>query len=143
MRIMVAVDGSSSADAALEFAIGLCRRAHASLDVLTVKPDPPAPHVGYSPRVPEVEEPEGAETIALAAAEHADRAGVRSRAHVERGKPVEVIAATALALDADMIVVGTRGRHPIAVALLGSVSEGLLRHCRIPLTLVHEAAEPD
>jgi nucleotide-binding universal stress UspA family protein len=143
MKILVAVDGSKSADAALAFAIALCRRTHAPLDVLAVRPYPPGPHPGYSPTVPAVEVPEGAETIALAAAEKADRAGVRSRAHVERGNPARVIAETATALDVDLIVAGTRGRHPIVEAVLGSVAEGVLRHTRIPVTLVHAVADAD
>jgi nucleotide-binding universal stress UspA family protein len=142
MRVMVAVDGSRSADAALGFAISLCRKTHAHLEVLTVKPDPVKPRIGYSPKIPEVEAPEGAETIALTAAEKADRAGVQSHAHVDRGDPAEVIATTARALEVDLIVAGTRGRHPIVGVLLGSVSEGVLRQSRIPLTLVHPVDDP-
>jgi nucleotide-binding universal stress UspA family protein len=42
----------------------------------------------------------------------------------------------------DLIVAGTRGRHPIVGVLLGSVSEGVLRQSRIPLTLVHPVDDP-
>lgn len=136
MRILVAVDGTEGADAALAFAIDLCKQIGASLEVLTVKPAPPAPPIGYTQQLPEVDEPEGAENISMAAAETADLAGVESRAHVGEGDPVEVIAATARTLGAGLIVVGTRGLRPLPAAVLGSVSRGLITHSDIPVTIV-------
>jgi nucleotide-binding universal stress UspA family protein len=136
VRILVAVDGTEGADAALAFAIDVCKQIGAPLEVLTVKPEPPAPPIGYTQELPEVDEPEGAENIAMAAAETADLAGVESRAHVGEGTPAAVIVATAHALDAGLIVVGTRGLRSLPAALLGSVSRALITHSDIPVTIV-------
>jgi nucleotide-binding universal stress UspA family protein len=39
--------------------------------------------------------------------------------------------------DASLIVVGARGLGPVKAALLGSVSEGVVRHARRPVMVVH------
>lgn len=134
-RVLVATDGSPSADAALAFAIDLCRACGATLHVISVTP-PPAPRVGWTSRAPEVDAPLGPENIALAAAETAEQAGVASRAHVEHGDPAKVIARVSSEHRADLIVAGSRGHGPITGALLGSVSQGVLQRARVPVTIV-------
>jgi nucleotide-binding universal stress UspA family protein len=42
----------------------------------------------------------------------------------------------ALAQDADLVVVGTRGRGNIAAALLGSVSNHVVQHAPCPVVIV-------
>ena len=39
-------------------------------------------------------------------------------------------------LDAPVIVMGSRGRSPVAAAVLGSVSTGVLHHGRRPVLIV-------
>lgn len=39
--------------------------------------------------------------------------------------------------DAEVVVVGARGRSGIASVLLGSVSTGVVHHCRRPVLVVH------
>lgn len=55
---------------------------------------------------------------------------------VERGDPAERLAAVALEENAELVVVGSRGRHPVAAAVLGSVSADLARRCRRPVVVV-------
>jgi len=52
------------------------------------------------------------------------------------GDPADEIVAYADSVDADVIVVGTRGHGPIAGALLGSVSQRVLRDARLPVLVV-------
>ena len=138
---MLATDGSESAAAALEFAIDLCKRSRAELDIVSVRPTMPAPQIGWGhPEQPEVERREGAENIALAAAERAELAGVASRAHVETGDPADALTAAATRFEADLIVAGSRGHGPLTAAILGSVSTDLLERSPIPVTIVRPPA---
>lgn len=40
--------------------------------------------------------------------------------------------------DADLVVVGSRGRGPIARSVLGSVSSSLIRHAHCPVVIIHD-----
>jgi nucleotide-binding universal stress UspA family protein len=53
------------------------------------------------------------------------------------------IAGIALGKEADVIVVGTRGRGGLKSAVLGSVSHDLLKFASLPIVVVVHASEPD
>ena len=55
--------------------------------------------------------------------------------HVKQGRPPQVILEAAD--DADLVVVGSRGRDGFAGLLLGSVSSQVTQHARCPVTVVH------
>jgi len=57
-------------------------------------------------------------------------------AHLEAGRPGEVIAEMAQKLDADLIVMGTHGRRGLERALMGSVAREVANTTPIPLLLV-------
>ena len=59
---------------------------------------------------------------------------------VEDGDPAEVLAETARARRACLIVVGTRGRGPVRAELFGSVSTRLVQTAGRPVALVPESA---
>ena len=65
-----------------------------------------------------------------AAGQAAEEAGVSYALERISGDTVESIVAVADEKDADMIVVGSRGRNFVTTALLGSISHGVLRHAR-------------
>ena len=55
------------------------------------------------------------------------------------GQPADTIAARARATEADLIVVGTRGRGPLATSLLGSVSAGVIDRAPCPVLVARTA----
>ena len=63
-------------------------------------------------------------------------AGLRPQTQMLRGETVDELVAYADTIDADLIVVGSRGHGTIASALLGSVSRGVLSEARRPVLIV-------
>ena len=69
----------------------------------------------------------------------AERKACRLGAALLRGDPVAEIARHADTIDADLIVVGSRGTARLASALLGSVSRGILGASKRPVLVVRAA----
>ncbi len=55
------------------------------------------------------------------------------------GQPAEMIAARARAMEADLIIVGNRGRGPLATSVLGSVSAGVIDRAPCPVLVARRA----
>jgi nucleotide-binding universal stress UspA family protein len=66
--------------------------------------------------------------------------GCPARTELREGFPPEVIAAAADELDADLVVMGTRGLGGIAHLLLGSCADRTLRLAHRPLLLLPRRA---
>ena len=137
--IMIATDGSEQAGEALDVAIELAKDAGAKLEVLSVRPQRLAGRAGAGPAMLEVEEQGGAEHIAEAGVTAAAAAGVTATAHTAHGDVVDCICAASGTLDADLLVVGSRGHGPVSGALLGSISHALIKRSQIPVTIVGHA----
>lgn len=134
-RILVGLDGSDSSAAALDWAIPMARGLEAEVVAVYVA----RPTVS---RYPESGPPPSYDLSLRAAFEKEwcrplAEAGIRYRMLVEEGRrPGEVLAAVAERLDADLIVVGRRGRGGVAEFLLGSVSHELTLHAGRPVLLI-------
>jgi nucleotide-binding universal stress UspA family protein len=64
--------------------------------------------------------------------------GTLKEAHLRLGRADEEIVGLADDLDAGLIVMGSRGRGRIRRALMGSVSDSVVRHAHCPVTIVRE-----
>ncbi len=130
-HILVAVDGSSHGDRAVEFAADLATKYEADLTILNV--------VSYASTVPlalgAYAELEGlyaesrsvlqtaGEKIVESAAERARQLGVaKVSTTVELGSPAQTICETANATGADVVVMGRRGLGDFSGLFLGSVT---------------------
>jgi nucleotide-binding universal stress UspA family protein len=67
-----------------------------------------------------------------------ERAGVRHEGHFVDGHPAAAILDVADDVDADLIVVGTRGLGRIDRFLRGSVSARVANHARTSLMMIHQ-----
>ena len=76
------------------------------------------------------------------AMERAAQHGVVAHAVSVLGDPVSEVSAYADRMNADLIVVGSRGLGGVTSALLGSVSKGLLKHANRPVLVVRAAHAP-
>ncbi len=65
--------------------------------------------------------------------------GVEVTTSLRNGDPRDIILQVARDVAADMIVMGTHGRHGLLRALLGSTTERIVRTSDIPVLTVHAA----
>jgi len=140
--VVVGVDGSPGADAALRFAMEEASRREAVVRaVVAVRPPELYAYADYML-------PEPADGRAAAAADVERRIQalreqfgltVESEAIAVTGSPVHVLVDAAR--DAELLVVGHRGRGPWRSALLGSVGLGAVLQAPCPVTVV-PAPEP-
>jgi nucleotide-binding universal stress UspA family protein len=138
--ILIATDGSEPADQALDVAIELAKQTGSTLQVVAVRPPVLGGRAGAGPALLEVEEHDGAQHIAGAAALLARDAGVDATPHVAHGDVVDSIVEAATTLRAELVVVGSRGHGTLSGAVLGSVSHALVSRSPVPLTIVRHAA---
>jgi len=137
-RIVVGVDGSDPSIRALRWAARQAQWSGATLEVLTVWtfPEHPAP-LGFVIDVPWSDELMAQARVKLdeviqGALPEFDTAHIHAR--VIRGSAVPVLLDAAR--DAELLVVGSRGRGAMAELLLGSVSEGCIRHASCPVVVI-------
>ena len=69
--------------------------------------------------------------------------GSVAQAHLREGKPEAEITAVAEEIGAGLIVVGSRGLGGIRRALLGSVSDAVVRHAHCPVLVVRKEEPTD
>lgn len=80
------------------------------------------------------------EDITAATAGDLDVEGVETR--VVRGDPGHALCTLAAELPASVVIVGSRGRGGITRALLGSVSDHVIRHAPCPVLVMRADSEP-
>jgi len=143
-HIEVAIDGSPTSDRALIEAIKLAHDQHANLRIVHVIDDPYAYYEGdgVSPEtIARLEQAwrDAGEKILAHAIELASQKGIRPETGIlEREDRVSaVILDDAARWHADLIVLGTHGRHGLQHLLLGSVAEGVVRTAVVPVLLLH------
>jgi nucleotide-binding universal stress UspA family protein len=142
-RILVAVDGSAGADLALDHAARLARSLSATLRILHVI------DLGWLPLEAELDLPvlaigeawhAAGEKLLARARDRAQAAGVEAEVCLREIGPAQrltaAIDAAAADWQADVVVLGTHGRHGIERVVLGSVAEGVARRSKIPVLLV-------
>jgi nucleotide-binding universal stress UspA family protein len=66
-----------------------------------------------------------------------DKNGVQSKTVITAGHPVEAIVKEAVRVKADLIIMGSQGKSALAVAVLGSVTYGVIhKETKIPVLVV-------
>jgi nucleotide-binding universal stress UspA family protein len=147
--IVLATDGSPSAEKATRVAIELARETGARLCVSAVWHAPLATY-SYAPLTasPDIDKAkkEHAYDAANSAVERAEAEGVEAESFVREGDPVDMISQTATDCGASLLVVGSHGWGPVRRLVFGSVSTGLLHHAPCPVLVARsdpEAAAPE
>ena len=139
-KILIATDGSPAALHAVELGLELADEQHAEPTFVHVAPDLdvlPVTGLGMGGPVSVPHELADEDRSSLdEALELAEERGIFARTKLLTGDPAGKIVAYADEIDADLIVVGSRGLGKIGSALLGSVSHKLLHHATRPVMVV-------
>lgn len=144
-RILIPTDGSEAVTPAVEAALNLATTYDATLHVLFIVDQPIAVSgtgegfTSLDDLLDELEEQGHYAIEDITAEAHAQ--GVETETTVQRGNPYEDILSYASDNDIDLIVMGTHGRTGVKRALLGSVTERVVRHAKIPVLTVHRDPE--
>ena len=145
-RILVASDGSRTADAATIWAAALAQGLHAEVVVVHVFDISRSMGAGPSLAAP-IHLPvdvDGARRRALEDATVWSRpvteAGVCCRTVLAEGRPAPAILRAALDEDVDLIVMGTRGHGAFTEMFLGSVAHEVTRRATVPVVTVPPGA---
>jgi nucleotide-binding universal stress UspA family protein len=145
-KIVVGLDRSDGARAALRFALEEARLHGAEVHCIHVWQVPYAPVSGAPVFVvgglPEYEKgvaEDAQHVVADLLAEVGDTGGVTVHEHVLRGGPAHELVERSR--DADLLVVGSRGHGGFAGLLLGSVSTQCVHHATCPVAVVHPPKE--
>lgn len=132
--VVIATDGSDSVDRAVGVATAFAARFDAAVHALYVidRGDIEASPEAVRDDFRSALEERGAR--AVGAVEAASGNGVVTA--IREGRPVAEINAYATEVDADLVAVGTRGRHGENRFLIGSVAERVVRTCPVPVLTV-------
>ena len=147
--LLVPLDGSAFAEQALPLAMSIACRSNAEIDLVRAHDlyafeDPACAWLPFDP----VEDAEFRqhERVYLdgVAARLASEHPIRTNCAVMDGLAVDAILGRAREVAAALIVMTTHGRGPVSRAFLGSVADGLVRRCPLPVLLVRPVeALPD
>ena len=141
-RILLPLDGSAYAEAALAPAARLARATGAELRLLRVVALPLHPYgagyvaVGFDPTSRFVEAREYLQTVA----ERLRADGLEVTVRADAGAPGQVIGEHAQVKGTDMVVMATHGHTGLAQVALGSVAAATLQRANRPTVLVRPEA---
>lgn len=140
-RILVPTDGSETSARAVTTAVALARALGAEIHTLSVKETFPFGAVAELQPAPPQEFYDAQDTLAdrhvQSVRDACAAAGVPCQAETTDGvQPWEAIVAHAEARGCDLLVMGSQGRTGFSALLLGSETQDVLSHTKVPVLVV-------
>ena len=145
-KILLATDSSEEATLAAKTAADIAHKTDSELHIVHARPVP----VYIDPATDRVSDVQGAEESVKGEAQQLldtqveqikAAGGTVAEAHVRLGSPAQEIVNLADKIGAGLIVVGSRGLGGIRRALMGSVSDSVVRHAHCPVMVVRPEKE--
>ena len=142
-HILVPIDGSATAQLAVDKAIGLAKAFGSRVSSIFVIDPYPFTGVGTDFAYGQAEYLSAATAEANAAIQAAktmfEQAGVSVETSVIEAHAVwQGVVQTADSAQADLIVMGSHGRRGLEKLMLGSVTQAVLAHTRLPVLVVRD-----
>lgn len=140
-KILVPLDGSTLAEAALSAACEFAERDGSTISLLRAAEVMTLP--GGDTVEAQVTAVREAEEYLAAVARRLENKGIRRiETHVWYGPPAAAIVEAAAVQKADLIVMSTHGRSGLGRLVLGSVAESVLRGTTAPILIVRAGHAP-
>jgi nucleotide-binding universal stress UspA family protein len=136
-NILLATDGSREAELAAATAADLANATDSELHVIHVGELLPT-LLAQTEVEPAQLEREAREVLDEQVKRIEEAGGTVKEAHLRLGRADEEIVDLAQSLGVGLIVMGSRGHGRIRRALMGSVSDSVVRHAPCPVTIVRE-----
>lgn len=141
-HMLIGVDGSASSLHAARFGLSMARQTNARVTMVYVLETPAVipfgPLSGYLTTSAPKTEQEIAKASAMLDELTREYAEVKCEKRVEPGHAADVLCELAGKVDADLVVVGARGRGAGTRFLMGSVSDRVTHHAPCPVLVVRE-----
>ncbi|MBS1189375.1 MAG: UspA [Rhodocyclaceae bacterium] len=140
MNILLPVDGSPCSDRAVDYLVGhgACLRDSPHIHLLNVHPPIPIgriqAHVSHDSLTAYYREE--SEALLAGAKGRLEAAGLAYTPHIQVGQPGETIAKLAVALNCELIVMGSHGRGMVTSMVTGSVAAKVIHFSTCPVLLV-------
>jgi nucleotide-binding universal stress UspA family protein len=133
-KILLATDGSEDAAQATAAATDLARKSGSELHVVHVWHDVPSPHRhGFVKR--ELKR-QGQETLDEQVRKIEEVGGTVTQAHLRGGRTSDEVIKLSEELGVGLLIVGSRGMGTVRRLLIGSHSEEIVHHARVPVMVV-------
>jgi nucleotide-binding universal stress UspA family protein len=136
-KILLATDSSREAELAATTAVDLANSTNSELHVIHVGELLPT-LLAQTEVEPAQLEREAQQLLDEQVRGIEEAGGTVKEAHLRLGRADEEIVDLAQDIGAGMIVMGSRGRGRIRRALMGGVSDSVVRHAHCPVTVVRE-----
>jgi nucleotide-binding universal stress UspA family protein len=136
-KVLLATDGSREAQLAATTAADLADSTDSELHVVHVGEFRPT-FLAQTESEPAELEREARRQLDEQVRRVEEAGGTVEEAHLRLGKADEEIVELADSLGIGLVVMGSRGRGRIRRALMGSVSDSVVRHAHCPVTIVRE-----
>lgn len=136
--ILLATDGSEEANLALRTAVDLANTTNSELHAVTVgRVHPVGSYEIHYQELTEALRRQAQHVLDEQVKKIKEEGGTVAGAHLETSdRPDEVIVRLSEELGAGLIVMGSRGRGGLRRALMGSVSDSVVRHAHCPVLVV-------
>jgi universal stress protein A len=148
-KILICTDFSAPSQAAADAAVDLARQFNGTLIVVHVVPL--STYVDFADSLGKSESwsADVQQVVSARAEANLDKEAARLAASgltVKRiktdGVPQTEVARIAEVEKADLVICGSHGRTGLKHVLLGSMAEGIVRHCRCPVLVFHTPPAP-
>jgi nucleotide-binding universal stress UspA family protein len=136
-KILLATDSSKEARLAATTAADLANSTNSELHVVHVGEEIPT-FLAQTEEEPAEVRREARQLLDEEVRRVEEAGGTVREAHLRQGRADEEITELAESLGIGMIVMGSRGSGRIRRALMGSVSDSVVRHAHCPVTIVRE-----